>query len=161
VVLLKKLAKISHFIRNKLKYGFLSKLSNIKFMGENHKIESGVRIIGRTFNSITIDGDFYCNANCHFYGDIDIGKHVMIGPKTIIWSRNHNFEKGMIYKHIGHNNNKIVIGNNVWIGASVILLPGVIIPNNTVIAAGSVVTKAFSAENTVIGGNPARVLKEI
>lgn len=56
--------------------------------------------------------------------------------------------------------NKIVIGNSVWIGSNVTVLKGSRIPNGCVVAAGSVVTKAFEKENCLIGGNPAKVLKE-
>lgn len=55
---------------------------------------------------------------------------------------------------------KIVVGDNVYIGNSVIILPGVNIGNNIVIAAGSVVTKSFNG-NVVIGGNPAKILCSI
>lgn len=55
---------------------------------------------------------------------------------------------------------KIAVGNNVYIGNSVIILPGVSIGNNVVIAAGSVVTKSFG-DNFVIGGNPAKILASV
>lgn len=54
----------------------------------------------------------------------------------------------------------ITIGNNVWIGGSAIVVPGVTLGDNVVVAAGAVVTKSFP-DNVVIGGNPARVIKEI
>lgn len=161
MALLKKITKVYDVIETKFRFGFFSKLLNVNFIGKGHRIETGVRIIGRSANSISINANFYCNVNCHFYGEIIIGEDVMIGPQTIIWSRNHNFEKGKIFKNIGHSNKKIVIGNNVWIGANVVILPGVVIPNNTVVAAGSVVTKKFVDEYTLIAGNPAKVLKEI
>jgi len=55
-------------------------------------------------------------------------------------------------------NSPVIIGNNVWIGERAIILKGVKIGNNSVVAAGSVVTKEVP-ENTVVGGNPARVIK--
>jgi acetyltransferase-like isoleucine patch superfamily enzyme len=55
---------------------------------------------------------------------------------------------------------RIIIGNHVWVGTNVLLLSGSRIPNGCVVAAGSVVTKAFEQENCLIGGNPAKVLKE-
>lgn len=54
----------------------------------------------------------------------------------------------------------IKVGNHVWIGEDVKLLKGVLIPNNTIVGSFSVVTKDFTQENTVIGGYPAKVLKE-
>jgi acetyltransferase-like isoleucine patch superfamily enzyme len=55
---------------------------------------------------------------------------------------------------------KVVIGNNVWIGAGVSIMPGVHVGDNAVIAGGAVVTKDVSA-NTVVGGNPAKVIRKI
>jgi len=55
---------------------------------------------------------------------------------------------------------RIVIGNHVWIGANVMVLKGSRIPNGCVVAAGSVVTRVFEQENCLIGGNPAKVIKE-
>jgi len=54
----------------------------------------------------------------------------------------------------------IAFGNNVWIGGSAIICPGVMIGNNVVIAAGAVVTKNVP-DNVVVGGNPAKVIKTI
>lgn len=53
-----------------------------------------------------------------------------------------------------------MIGNNVWIGAGVSIMPGVNVGDNAVIAGGAVVTKDVSA-NTVVGGNPAKVIRKI
>jgi maltose O-acetyltransferase len=54
----------------------------------------------------------------------------------------------------------ITFGNNVWIGGSAIVNPGVRVGNNVVIASGAVVTKAVP-DNVVIGGNPAKVIKQV
>lgn len=53
---------------------------------------------------------------------------------------------------------KIRIGNNCFIGERAILMYGVSIPNNTIVAAGSVVTKSISEERVILGGNPAKVI---
>ena len=55
----------------------------------------------------------------------------------------------------------IIIGDNCWIGAGSILLPGVVLANHIVVAAGSVVTKSFTEDNVLIGGTPARVIKHL
>lgn len=57
-------------------------------------------------------------------------------------------------------NKPVIIGNNVWIGANVIILAGVTIPDGTIIAAGAVVKKDLEKENTIIGGVPAKYLKD-
>lgn len=54
----------------------------------------------------------------------------------------------------------ITIGDNCWIGGSATIVPGVTLGNNVVVAAGAVVTKSFG-DNVVIGGNPAKIIKEL
>lgn len=56
---------------------------------------------------------------------------------------------------------KILIGNNVYIGNNVLLMPGISIPNNTIVGAGSVVTKSFFKEGLIIAGNPAKVIGDV
>ncbi len=92
-------------------------------------------------------------------GNIFVGDKVMFGPNVTIATANHPIlpalrERGLQY------NKEIRIGNNVWIGAGVIIVPGVTIGDNSVIGAGSVVTKDVP-ENVVAVGNPCRVLREI
>ncbi|MDN5214977.1 acyltransferase [Fulvivirgaceae bacterium BMA12] len=55
---------------------------------------------------------------------------------------------------------KITIGNNVWVGCRVMILKGVIIPANNIVAANALVTKPFTGEKQIIGGNPAKVIKQ-
>lgn len=132
-------------------------LNNVTFEG-SAKIEQYCRLIG--IDKIVIGDDFYMNANCHILGEIYIGKHVMIGPKTIIWGRDHGLELSAIpMKHQPHNNEKIIIHDNVWIGANVTILKGVTINKGAVVAAGSIVTKDVP-ENTIVGGNPSKFIKK-
>lgn len=89
-------------------------------------------------------------------GNVIIGDDVLIGPKVTIYSQNHNFEfNGININKQGYSLKEVVIGNNVWIAANSIILPGVSISNNVVIGAGSVVTKSISEEG-VYFGNPLR-----
>lgn len=92
-------------------------------------------------------------------GNIFIGDKVMFGPNVTIATANHPIlpalrERGLQY------NKDVHIGNNVWIGAGVIIVPGITIGDNSVIGAGSVVTKDVPAD-VVAAGNPCRVLREI
>lgn len=91
--------------------------------------------------------------------DIYIGDKVMFGPNVVIATANHPInaelrEKGYQY------NKEVHIGNNVWIGAGAVIVPGVTIGDNSVIGGGSVVTRDIPA-NVVAVGNPCRVLREI
>ena len=89
-------------------------------------------------------------------GGIEIGKNVIIGMGSKIISANHDIKD--FSKHI---KNPVKIGNNVWIGSNVVILPGVAIGNNVIIGAGSIVTKSFKDNNLVIAGNPAKIIKKI
>lgn len=114
------------------------------------------------YGSLTEFGhDVFVNSNAYFMdgGRITIGNHVFIGPNTGFYtaahpldyaSRNDGLEKA----------SPIVIGNNVWIGAHVVIMPGVSIGDGVVIGAGSVVTRDIP-NNTVAMGSPARVVREI
>lgn len=92
-------------------------------------------------------------------GNIYIGDHVMFGPNVTIATAGHPVEPHL--RSRGYQFNMDVhIGSNVWIGGGVVILPGVTIGDNTVIGAGSVVTKDIPADVVAVG-NPCRVLREI
>ena len=103
----------------------------------------------------------YANFNLTMVDDTEIyvGDNTMFGPNVVLATAGHPIlpelrEKGCQY------NVPIHIGKNCWLGAGVIVLPGVTIGDNTVVGAGSVVTKDLPA-NVVAVGNPCRVLREI
>lgn len=119
-------------------------------------IEPYCRLIGDP--KIKIGDNFYLNANCHLLGEITFGNDVMIGPKTIIWGRDHGMDVGLPMKKQPHESAPVNIGNDVWIGANVIVLKGVKIGDGAVVGAGSVVTKDIPNAAIAVG-NPARVVK--
>lgn len=90
---------------------------------------------------------------------VTIGDNVMIGPNTLITTVNHPLNAKERRNHMAIAT-PVTIGNDVWIGGNVTILPGVNIGDKAVIAAGAVVTKDVPA-NTVAGGVPARVIKEL
>ena len=103
----------------------------------------------------------YSNTNLTLVDDSDIyiGDYTMIGPNVTLATAGHPVcpelrEKGLQF------NMQIHIGRNCWLGAGVIVVPGVTIGDNTVIGAGSVVTRDIPP-NVVAVGNPCRVLREI
>ncbi|WP_461533204.1 DapH/DapD/GlmU-related protein [Sinomicrobium sp.] len=128
---------------------------NISFRG-TAVVEPYCRLIGDP--KIEVGNNFYANSGCHFLGEITFGDDVMIGPKTIIWGRDHGMAIDMPMYGQEHKKAPVVIGNDVWIGAGVIILKGVTLGNGVVIGAGSVVTKDVP-DNAVAMGNPARVIK--
>jgi len=129
--------------------------SAVEFKG-SAVIEPYCRLSGDP--KITIGDNFYMNANCHILGEITIGNDVMIGPKTVIWGRDHGIVKNTPMKMQEHIKQSIVIGNDVWIGANVTILKGVNIANGVVIGAGSVVVKDIP-EYAIVVGNPAKIVK--
>jgi len=108
--------------------------------------------------NIHIGKNVFINSGCHFQdqGGIFIGDHVLIGHNVVLATINHDlnpFDRHNIYKPIH-------IGNRVWIGANVVITQGVHIGDGAVIAAGAVVTRDV-APNTVVGGVPAKKIKDI
>lgn len=104
---------------------------------------------------------FYCNYDCVFLdcGAITIGDYVMLGPKVALYAVGHPIDP--VVRSTGYDYPvSITIGNHVWIGGSTVVCPGVTIGDNTVIGAGSVVTKDIPA-NVVAAGNPCRVIRPI
>ncbi|MBO4460901.1 MAG: sugar O-acetyltransferase [Clostridiales bacterium] len=133
-------------------------------------------ILGKTCEGyLNIESPFHCDygynievgtnffANYNFIvldvGKVRIGNDVMLGPNVAIYtaghpihpeSRNSGYEYGI----------DVTIGDNVWIGGNVCIMPGVNIGNNVVIGAGSVVTKDIP-DNVIAVGNPCKVVREI
>lgn len=149
---------------------------NLLKPNEGKKMEELIKdILGKTGDKVSIEQPFHCdygknievgnnffaNYNCTILdvGKVIIGENVMFAPNVSIYtaghpihsqSRNSGYEYG-----IG-----VTIGDNVWIGGSVVINPGVKIGNNTVIGSGSIVTKDIPA-NCIAVGNPCKVLREI
>ncbi|UZH54650.1 acyltransferase [Salinimicrobium tongyeongense] len=92
---------------------------------------------------------------------VDLGNNVIIsyGTKILTGNLSQTFLNNVTQRT--HNSSSVSIGNNVWIGANVIILPGVSIANNSIIAAGTVVTKSIDTENGIFAGVPAKKIKDI
>ena len=133
------------------------------------------QILGRTGETVHIEAPFHCDygynievgenffANYNLVildvGRVTIGKNAQIAPNVAIYtaghpihpdSRNSGYEYGI----------PVTIGDNVWIGGNVCVMPGVTIGSNVVIGAGSVVTRDIP-DNVIAAGNPCRVIREI
>ena len=133
------------------------------------------QLLGQIGQNSIIEPPFYCSygqnihVGDHVYlnvlctildcNEVHIGHHVMIGPGVQIYTAAHPLQAETRIQ--GWEVAKpIVIEDNVWIGGGAILLPGVRIGRNAVVGAGAVVTRSVPA-NTVVAGNPARVIREI
>lgn len=111
--------------------------------------------------NIFIGEEFFANFNLTILdeAEVRIGDNVFIGPNVSIYTACHPLDAPSRNTLVEWAE-PVTIGNNVWIGGSATILPGVTIGDNTVIGAGSVVTKDIPA-NSVAAGNPARVIKTI
>lgn len=107
-----------------------------------------------------IGRNVFINQNCTMYdlGGIDIADDVMIGPNVNLITSGHPIAPSQ--RRAGVTASPIFIDRNVWIAANVTIIGGVTIGENSVVAAGSVVTKDVPA-NTLVGGNPATVIRSI
>jgi len=126
--------------------------------GKNVNVSKGARFgIG---TKIQIGNNSSIGMNCKVPDDMIIGNDVMMGPNVIIFSSNHNFDRTDI-PMISQGMRKyppVVIEDDVWIGANVIVLPGIRIKKGTIVGAGTVLTKEFP-EYSIVGGNPGKLLK--
>jgi len=105
-------------------------------------------------------GDYSSFGNrCVIQGGVKIGSHVMMGPDVKIYTRTHNFQDiSRPMRLQGDTFDPVIIGDDVWIGCNVVILPGTTIGSHAVIGAGAVVTKDIP-EYAVVVGNPARIVK--
>ena len=105
--------------------------------------------------------NIYANAGLKLVDDthIYIGDYTMLGPNVVIATAAHPIDAGLRRKGLQYNKS-VRIGKNCWLGAGVIVMPGVTIGDNVVIGAGSIVTKDIPS-NVVAVGNPCKVLREV
>lgn len=128
-----------------------------KYVGKNVNIEHGA-----TFsNKLSIGDNSGVGVNCVLSGEISIGKYVNMGPEVYIYTTNHEHSRTDIpMQEQGYTKSKpVIIGDDVWIGSRVTILPGVHIGNGAIIGASAVVTHNVEPY-TIVGGNPAKLLKK-
>lgn len=110
------------------------------------------RIIVGINSKLGVQANNYIQGN----GGIIIGNYVAIARNSGIISANHD-----VYDHSKHYEKEVQIDDYCWIGMNVMIMPGVHLGPRTVVGAGSVVTKSFPEGYCVIGGNPAKLIKEL
>jgi acetyltransferase-like isoleucine patch superfamily enzyme len=129
-----------------------------------YKVDDGFLLIPPFYTTggerIRVGRNVFINQNCTMYdlGGIDIADDVMIGPNVSIITSGHPVEPSQ--RRAGVTAAPIVIERNVWIAAGVTIIGGVTVGENSVVAAGSVVTRDVPS-NTLVAGNPARVVRSI
>ncbi|HHJ14078.1 MAG TPA: acyltransferase [Gammaproteobacteria bacterium] len=98
--------------------------------------------------------------NARLQGSITIGEDVLMGPDVVIMATSHRFDRLdiPINQQKEDDEKEVIIGNDVWIGTRVIILPGVKIGAHSIVGAGAVVTRSFP-DYSIIGGVPAKLIK--
>ncbi len=128
------------------------------YNGYMHFQTQGEKAIIKVGSNTVINNNFIAIAN---NASIEIGESCLFSYKVeIINSDFHNIEPDKRHSGGGGISKDVIIGNNVWLGSSVKVLKGVTIGDNSVVGAGSIVTKDVPA-NTLVAGNPAREIKKI
>ena len=155
---------------------YLTRKLNLTTEEEGEERDEAIRkLFGSTGESVTIEPSFRCDygynihVGNHFFAnfgcvildvcEVRFGENCMLAPGVHIYTATHPINP--IERNKGPEFGKpVIIGNNCWIGGGAIINPGVTIGDNVVIASGAVVTKDVPS-NVVVGGNPARIIKEI
>ena len=129
-------------------------------LGRKSVIESYC-CINNAVGDVTIGDHTRIGIHCTVIGPVNIGNNVNLAQGITVTALNHNFED--VTRRIdeqGISTKPVVIGDDVWIGANAVILPGVTIGRHVVVAAGAVVTKDVP-DNCIVGGVPAKVIKAI
>lgn len=123
----------------------------------NFMVHYTSQVIGNIHLGRNVASSFANSGGCYIQGinGIKIGDNTIFAPGVKIISANHSKEDLDKHERI----HPVTIGNNCWLGANAVVLPGIAIGNNVIVGAGSVVTKNFG-DNLIIGGIPAKVLRE-
>ena len=151
------------------------KYNNINPLNLEERKEFIKRILGKTKENVLIESNFFCDYGYNisvgenFYANhnlvildgakVEFGDNVFIGPNCGFYTAGHPIDIKSRNEGIEYAK-PIKVGNNVWFGGNVSVMPGVTIGDNSIIGAGSVVTKDVPS-NCVVAGNPAKIIKSI
>ena len=130
------------------------------WLGRRSVVESYC-CINNAVGDVTIGDYTRIGIHCTVIGPVCIGSHVNLAQGITVTALNHNFgDAARRIDEQGVSTKPVVIGDDVWIGANAVILPGVTIGSHCVIAAGAVVTKDVP-DYTLAGGVPAKTIKDL
>lgn len=127
----------------------------LEHMGDNTNIEHGAHFTP----DVCLGDGSGIGVDCEINGPVIIGKNVLMGPEVVVYTSNHRYKDSStpIVMQGFSPSEKVVIGDDVWIGRRVMIMPGCHIGGGSVLAAGAVVTKDVP-EYSIVGGVPAKVI---
>ena len=146
------LGKLCNWFRVRCVHHIFAKCGNIRTINRKVYFHRG--------GKVEIGNESGIGADCDIPDDIKIGNNVMISRNVFILNRNHRFDRTdiPINDQGFYDSKQTIIEDDVWIGLRCILTPGRHVLNGTIVAMGSVLTKDFP-EYSIVGGNPAKVIK--
>jgi acetyltransferase-like isoleucine patch superfamily enzyme len=133
-----------------------------RLLGRKHdKLEIHANVFISGWWNLRIGDNVTINRDCHVaaHGGLEIGNDVAIAPAVTIWTTEHEYSGPGPIRDQPMSLHPVRIGNDVWIGARVVILGGSVLPDGSIVGAGAVVTKPFTDAYTTIVGVPAKVIK--
>ena len=133
-----------------------------RILGQNNSVPWMVHFTSQVKGRVSIGNNvwksFALSGGCYIQvgNGIEIADDTIVGPGVKIISANHSSENSDVWIA----SKPIIIGKGCWIGANSVILPDVELGDNTIVGAGSIVTKSFNG-NCIIAGNPAKVIKTV
>lgn len=134
--------------------------ATLKLVGDN-RIDRGVRFLASNKAEVIIDQGARIGLYSVLNGgdSIHVGKKVLLSGFVYLQTSMHNHKKGESVQDQGYEHAAVVLEDDVWCGAHVVVLPGVRLEKGCVVGSNAVVTKSYP-ENEVVGGVPAKKLKD-
>lgn len=129
-----------------------------KHCGKNVNVERGAKF--GTGVGISLGDNSGLGIRCDVPNNLTVGSNVMMGPSCTILDRNHVFDRTDIpmIQQGGTERKPTIIGDDVWIGCQVLIMPGRTIKTGSIVAGGCVLSKDFP-EYSIVGGNPSKLIR--
>lgn len=132
---------------------------NSFYLGNNSTIEDFCTV-NNGVGKIHIGNNTRIGIGSVLIGPVSIGDDVRLAQNIVITALNHNYQDTSIpISEQGVSTEQVYIGDETWIGANAVILPGVFIGKHCIVAAGSIVTRNVPS-NSVVAGNPAKIIKQ-
>ncbi len=126
----------------------------------NYAIIEDYAVVNNVLGDVVLGNNALVGLRCTVIGPVEIGNDVLLAQNIVLSGQNHGYED--ISKSIREQKSitkKITIKDRAWIGANAVVVAGITIGTHSIVAAGSVVTKDVP-DFTIVGGNPAKILKQ-